>query len=58
MSYPATYCGENIPSYVSCYEINSLVLLAKFKHPTHQINFCTPQALQCLTFKGSEKVNK
>jgi len=24
--------------------------LAKFKYPTHQINFCTPKALECLTF--------
>lgn len=31
-------------------------VLAKFKYPTHQINFCTPQSLQCLTFKGCEEV--
>ena len=33
-------------------------VLAKFKYPTHQINFCTPQALQCITFKGYEEVKK
>ena len=26
--------------------------LARFKHPTHQIVFCTPEALQCITYKG------
>ena len=31
-------------------------VLAKFKYPTHQINFCTDDALQCLTFVKSEKV--
>lgn len=31
-------------------------VLAKFKYPTHQINFCTDHALQCLTFVKSEKV--
>lgn len=32
--------------------------LAKFKYPTHQINFCTNKALKCLTFFRSEDVNK
>ncbi len=31
-------------------------VLAKFKYPTHQINFCTDHALQCLTFVKSETV--
>ena len=31
-------------------------VLVKFKHPTHQIVFCTQQALQCLTYKRSYKV--
>lgn len=30
--------------------------LAKFKYPTHQINFCTPAALQCLEYVSSEEV--
>ena len=31
-------------------------VLAKFKYPTHQINFCTDDALKCLAFVKSEKV--
>lgn len=31
-------------------------LLAKFKHPTHQISFNTPQALECITYKRCEYV--
>ena len=27
--------------------------LAKFKHPTHQIAFCTAKSLKCITFKDS-----
>lgn len=30
--------------------------LAKFKYPTHQINFCTKKALDCLEFKYGEEV--
>lgn len=30
--------------------------LARFKYPTHQINFCTEAALQCLKFVSSEEV--
>ena len=30
--------------------------LARFKYPTHQINFCTPKALACLEFMASEEV--
>lgn len=30
--------------------------LAKFKYPPHQINFCTPAALECLTFVASEEI--
>ena len=33
-------------------------VLAKFKYPTHQINFCTDDALKCLTFVKSEKVTQ
>lgn len=32
--------------------------LAKFKYPTHQINFCTMEALRCLEFFSSEEVLK
>ena len=30
--------------------------LAKFKYPTHQINFCTEKALKCLEYKGYEVI--
>lgn len=32
--------------------------LARFKYPTHQINFCTPAALECLEYAASEEVTK
>lgn len=32
--------------------------MAKFKYPTHQINFCTDNALKCLTFFRSEAAAK
>ena len=31
-------------------------VLAKFKYPTHQINFCTPKALACLEFVSGDEV--
>ena len=31
-------------------------VLARFKYPTHQINFCTPKAIVCLEFVSSEEV--
>lgn len=31
-------------------------VLARFKYPTHQINFCTPEALKCLEFVSSDEV--
>lgn len=30
--------------------------LARFKYPTHQINFCTQTALACLEYVSSEEV--
>ena len=30
--------------------------MAKFKYPTHQINFCSPAALKCLEFVSCEEV--
>ena len=33
-------------------------VLAKFKYPTHQISFCTPEALKCITFKSYEEIAK
>ena len=32
-------------------------VMAKFKYPTHQINFCTKPALNCLTFIKSEELD-
>lgn len=32
--------------------------LAKFKYPTHQINFCTEKALECLHYEYCEEVRK
>ena len=31
-------------------------IMAKFKYPTHQINFCTKEALECLDYRGFEEV--
>ena len=31
--------------------------LAKFKYPTHQINFCSNEALKCLEFVSAEEVS-
>jgi len=31
-------------------------VLAKFKYPTHQINFCTEAALKCLEFRNAREV--
>ncbi len=31
-------------------------VMAKFKYPTHQINFCTNKAIQCLDFTRSTEI--
>ena len=31
--------------------------MAKFKYPTHQINFCTEKSLECLEYVSSEEVS-
>lgn len=31
-------------------------MMAKFKYPTHQINFCTQDALACIQFRNCQKV--
>ena len=33
-------------------------VLAKFKYPTHQINFCTSEVLKCITYKGYEEIKE
>ena len=55
--------NDQIYNYVSDY-IDGVItreqfwMLAKFKYPTHQINFCSEQALSCLAFYKSEAVRK
>lgn len=33
-------------------------VMAKFKYPTHQINFCSPTALKCLEHVSDEEVSQ
>ena len=33
-------------------------VLARFKYPTHQINFCSDGALECLEFVSAREVKK
>ena len=61
--YPGTgrTPGEKIYNYIADYMDGILTreqfwVMAKFKYPTHQINFCTRKALQCLEFISSEEV--
>jgi hypothetical protein len=52
--------NDQIYNYISDF-INGIItreqfwILAKFKYPTHQVNFCTPNALKCLTFLTFEE---
>lgn len=32
--------------------------LAKFKYPTHQISFCSPESLKCLEFVSGKELSK
>ena len=52
---------DQIYNYVSDYMDGTITreqfwTLAKFKYPTHQIVFCTENALKCLRFREYEKV--
>ena len=53
--------NDQIYNYISDY-IDGIItqeqfwVLAKFKYPTHQINFCTKKSLQCLEYRGYEEV--
>lgn len=55
--------NDQVYNYISDF-INGVLtreqfwVLAKFKRPTHQINFCTSKALECITFIKSEEVKK
>lgn len=53
--------NDQVYNYISDF-INGILtreqfwVMAKFKHPTHQINFCNIKALNCLTFISSEQL--
>ncbi len=52
---------DQIYNYISDYLDGSITreqfwILAKFKYPMHQINFCTKEALKCLEYRGFEEV--
>lgn len=52
---------DQIYNYISDYMDGVITreqfwVLAKFKYPTHQINFCTDEALKCLIYRGFEEV--
>lgn len=53
--------NDQIYNYISDY-MNGILsreqfwVLAKFKHPTHQVCYCTPEALKCLVFIRSEEI--
>ena len=54
---------DQIYNHVSDYMDGSITreqfwVLAKFKYPTHQINFCTKEALNCLEYRGFEGVSE
>ena len=52
---------DQIYNYISDYMDGSITrdqfwIMAKFKYPTHQINFCTKEALECLAYRSFEEV--
>ena len=54
---------DQIYNYISDYVDGTITreqfwVLAKFKYPTHQINFCTKESLKCLKYRGCEEVDK
>ena len=53
--------NDQIYNYISDYIDGAITreqfwVLAKFKYPTHQINFCTRESLKCLSYRGFEEV--
>ena len=53
--------NDQIYNYISDYVDGAITreqfwVLAKFKYPTHQIKFCTKEALKCLEYRGYEEV--
>lgn len=55
--------NDQIYNYIADY-IDGIItreqfwVLAKFKYPTHQINFATEEALECLEFVSAKEVKK
>ena len=52
---------DQIYNYISDYMDGTITreqfwVLTKFKYPTHQITFCTKEALKCLEYRGYEEV--
>ena len=52
---------DQIYNYISDYMEGTITreqfwVMAKIMHPTHQINFCTQEALKCLQYRGYEEV--
>lgn len=53
--------NDQVYNYISDYMEGVITrdqfwVLAKFKYPTHQINFCSDKALKCLKYRGYEEV--
>ena len=53
--------NDQIYNFISDYLDGSITreqfwVMAKFKYPTHQINFCTENALKCLEYRGFEVI--
>lgn len=54
---------DQIYNFISDYAEGSITreqfwVLAKFKYPTHQIAFCSEEALKCLHYRGYEEVDQ
>lgn len=52
--------NDQIYNFIADYMEGSITreqfwVMAKFKYPTHQVNFCTKQALACLEYRGYEE---
>lgn len=52
---------DQIYNFISDYMDGSITreqfwVMAQFKYPTHQMNFCTEAALKCLEYRGYEVV--
>lgn len=55
--------NDQVYNYIADY-INGVLtreqfwVLAKFKYPTHQVNFCSTKSLQCISFKGYKEIER